>query len=77
MSLLRDRSAELAADIARIRRQYRPADVIEDQALTSGTAQAVWLRAQDPAGACGGPLLALVFRGQPGRPWAGGDDRLR
>ncbi len=50
----------LAADIARIRRQYRPADVIENQGLASGTAQAVWLRAQDPAGPYGGPLLALV-----------------
>lgn len=51
---------QLAADVARIRRQYGPADVIENQGLASGTAQAVWLRAQDPAGPYGGPLLALV-----------------
>jgi putative ABC transport system permease protein len=59
---------QLAADIARIRRQYRPADVIENQGLASGTAQAVWLRAQDPAGPYGGPLLALVSGHYPAGP---------
>ena len=58
----------LAADVARIRRQYRPADVIENQSLASGTAQAVWLRAQDPAGPYGGPLLALVSGRYPVGP---------
>ena len=58
----------LAADIARIRRQYRPADVIENQGLASGTAQAVWLRTQDPAGPYGGPLLALVSGRYPDGP---------
>lgn len=50
----------LAADIAAIQRQYRPADVIENQGLASGTVQAVWLRAQNPGGPYGRPLLALV-----------------
>jgi putative ABC transport system permease protein len=59
---------QLAADLARIRRQYRPADVIENQVLASGTAQAVWLRAQDPAGPYGGPLLALVSGHYPAGP---------
>ncbi len=59
---------QLAADIARIRRQYRPADVIENRGLASGTAQAVWLRAQDPAGPYGGPLLALVSGHYPVGP---------
>jgi len=58
----------LAADIARIREQYQPADVIENQGLASGTAQAVWLRAQDPAGPYGGPLLALVSGRYPDGP---------
>jgi putative ABC transport system permease protein len=58
----------LAADIARIRTQYRPANVIQDQGLASGTAQAVWLRAQDPAGPYGGPLLALVSGHYPAGP---------
>jgi putative ABC transport system permease protein len=59
---------DLAADIARIRRQYRPADVIQNQGLASGTVQAVWLRAQDPAGPYGGPLLALVSGRYPAGP---------
>ena len=59
---------QLAADIAAIRRQYRPADVIENQGLASGTVQAVSLRAQDPAGPYGGPLLALVSGRYPAGP---------
>ena len=59
---------DLAADIAGIRGQYRPADVIENQGLASGTVQAVWLRAQDPAGPYGGPLLALVSGRYPAGP---------
>jgi putative ABC transport system permease protein len=58
----------LAADIAAIQRQYRPADVIENQGLASGTVQAVWLRAQNPGGSYGGPLLALVSGRYPGGP---------
>jgi putative ABC transport system permease protein len=58
----------LAADIAAIQRQYRPADVIENQGLASGTVQAVWLRAQNPGGPYGGPLLALVSGHYPVGP---------
>jgi putative ABC transport system permease protein len=58
----------LAADIAAIQRQYRPADVIENQGLASGTVQAVWLRAQKPGGPYGGPLLALVSGRYPAGP---------
>ena len=58
----------LAADIAAIQRQYRPADVIENQGLASGTVQAVWLRAQNPGGPYGGPLLALVSGRYPAGP---------
>ena len=59
---------QLAADIATIQRQYRPADVIENQGLATGTAQAVWLRAQDPAAPYGGPLLALASGHYPAGP---------
>ena len=59
---------QLAGDIARIRRQFRPADVIENKGLASGTAAAIWLRAQDPAGPYGGPLLALVSGHYPVGP---------
>jgi putative ABC transport system permease protein len=58
----------LAADIAAIQRQNRPADVIENQGLASGTVQAVWLRAQNPGGPYGGPLLALVSGRYPAGP---------
>jgi putative ABC transport system permease protein len=50
----------LAADIATIKASYGPADVIENQNLTSGLVQNIELRAQNPAGPYGGPLLALV-----------------
>jgi len=58
----------LAPDIAAIRRRYGPADVIENQNLATGTVQAVWLRAQDPARPYGGPLLALVSGRYPAAP---------
>jgi putative ABC transport system permease protein len=58
----------LVADIAAIQRQYRPADVIENQGLATGTVQAVWLRAQNPGGPYGGPLLALVSGHYPVGP---------
>jgi putative ABC transport system permease protein len=50
---------QLAAVIAAIQRRYGPVDVIENQALSTGAAQSVELRAQDPAGRFGAPLLAL------------------
>jgi putative ABC transport system permease protein len=42
--------------------------VIENQGLASGTVQAVWLRAQNPGGPYGGPLLALVSGHYPVGP---------
>jgi putative ABC transport system permease protein len=58
----------LAADIAAIQRQYHPADVIENQDITTGTVQSVQLRAQDPAGPYGSPMLALVSGHYPSGP---------
>jgi putative ABC transport system permease protein len=58
----------LAAEIAAIRQQYGPADVIENQALTTGSADNVQLRAQDPHGRFGAPLLALDSGRYPSGP---------
>jgi putative ABC transport system permease protein len=49
----------LAAVIAGIKQKYGPANVIENQALNTASTQSVELRAQDPHGRFGGPLLAL------------------
>ena len=46
----------LAAEIAAIGRRYGPVDVIQNQALNTGSTQSVELRAQNPAGRFGGPL---------------------
>jgi len=51
---------QLAADIAAVRRRFGPVEVIENQTLTSGTVQSIELRAQDPHGRYGRPMLALV-----------------
>jgi len=58
----------LAADIASIQAKYGPVDVIEHQALATGTAQNVELRAQNPAGRFGRPLLALDSGHYPSGP---------
>ena len=58
----------LAAEIAAIEQRYGPADVIENQALTTGSAASVQLRAQDPHGRFGTPLLALDSGRYPSGP---------
>ncbi|HEY9481942.1 MAG TPA: FtsX-like permease family protein, partial [Micromonosporaceae bacterium] len=50
----------LAADIAAIRQHFGTADVIENASLATGLAQIAQLRAQDPDGAYGRPMLALA-----------------
>ncbi len=50
----------LAADVAAIQNHFGTADVIENANLTTGLTQGGQLRAQDPNGAYGGPMLALV-----------------
>jgi putative ABC transport system permease protein len=58
----------LAALVAQIQRHYGPVDVIENQALSTGSTQSVELRAQDTAGRFGRPLLALVSGHYPAGP---------
>ena len=50
----------LAASIAAIRQRFGPIDVIENQAIDTGSVDTADLRAQDPDGAYGHPMLALV-----------------
>lgn len=50
----------LAADIAAIRQRFGTIDVIESQRLATGSVQNVELRAQDPSGPYGRPMLAVV-----------------
>jgi len=61
-------SPHLAAEVAAITQKYGPADVIENQALSTATTQSVELRAQDPHGRFGGPLLALDEGRYPAGP---------
>jgi putative ABC transport system permease protein len=58
----------LAAVIAAIQQKYGPIDVIENQALSTGSTQAVELRAQNPTGRFGSPLLALDSGHYPSGP---------
>jgi putative ABC transport system permease protein len=50
----------LTASIAAIRHRFGAIDVIENQAIDTGSVDTVDLRAQDPDGAYGHPMLALV-----------------
>jgi len=50
----------LTADIAAIRAHFGPVDVIENQTFATGLVQGAQLRAQNPGGAFGRPMLALV-----------------
>jgi putative ABC transport system permease protein len=58
----------LTADIAAIRDRFRPVDVIENQNFATGLTQGAQLRAQDPDGAYGRPMLALVSGRYPRGP---------
>src|SRR5215831_16389739 len=49
----------LAADIASLRSRYGAVDVIENQAISTGSSQQAYLRAQDPHGSYGQPMLKL------------------
>jgi putative ABC transport system permease protein len=60
--------AHLAADIAAVTSKYGPADVIENQNISTGLTEAVQLRAQDPHGPYGGPMLALTSGHYPTGP---------
>ena len=55
----------LSADIAALRHRYGTVDVIENELLRTGSTEQAYLRAQDPRGAYGRPLLRLVSGGYP------------
>jgi putative ABC transport system permease protein len=50
----------LTADIAALKAHFGPVDVIENQTFATGLVQGAQLRAQNPDGAFGRPMLALV-----------------
>ena len=58
----------LTADIAAIQYRWGPADVIENQNITTGTTQSVPLRAESPHGLYSGPMLGLVSGTYPAGP---------
>jgi len=58
----------LAADIAAIAGRWGPADVIENQDISTGTTQPVQLRAENPHGHYNAPLLSLVSGAYPAGP---------
>ena len=58
----------LAADIATIQASWGPADVIENQDVTTGTTAPVHLRAENPHGNYNAPMLSLVSGAYPSGP---------
>ncbi|MGH3192845.1 MAG: FtsX-like permease family protein, partial [Streptosporangiaceae bacterium] len=58
----------LAADIAAVQDRWGPADLIENEDLTTGTTQSVQLRAESPHGHYNTPLLSLVSGSYPAGP---------
>jgi putative ABC transport system permease protein len=64
-----DSGPQLAAQIVRLAHRFGRVDVIENQTLTiPGTLQTYDLRAQNPAGPFGGPMLSLVSGHYPATP---------
>jgi putative ABC transport system permease protein len=61
-------SPHLAADIAAIRTHFGTVDVIENQDFATGLVTGAQLRAQNPDGAYGRPMLALVSGRYPRGP---------
>lgn len=58
----------LTTDIKTVTSKYGPAEVIENQNLSTGLTEPVQLRAQDPHGRYGGPMLSLVSGQYPDGP---------
>jgi len=59
---------QLAADIAAIQGRWGPADLIESQTITAGSAQPLQLLAESPHGHYNAPLLGLVSGAYPAGP---------
>lgn len=60
LALVSGSAGRVDAEVAAVRRSVGAVDVIENQPLVTGLSQAAQLRAQDPAGRFGRPMLALV-----------------
>ena len=60
--------SRLDADVAALGQRFGTVEVIENQRLATGTTQDVQLRAQDPAGPYGRPMLDLVSGRYPAGP---------
>ncbi|MEP7025449.1 MAG: FtsX-like permease family protein, partial [Actinomycetota bacterium] len=58
----------LAADIAAIRQHFGAIDVTENRAIATGTVNGIQLRAQNPAGPYGQPMLRLTSGRYPAGP---------
>ncbi len=59
---------QLTQDIATVINKYGPGDVIENQSLSTGLTEPVQLRAQDPRGPFGYPMLSLISGHYPTGP---------
>src|SRR2546421_2884931 len=62
---------QLAAHLAAIGQRFGTVEVIENRELSTGTVEGVRLRAQDPAGPLGPPMLGPVSRPHPARSGEG------
>jgi len=58
----------VASEVARLRQHFGTVDVIDEQPLATGATDAARVRAQDPAGAYGKSMLALVAGRYPAGP---------
>jgi putative ABC transport system permease protein len=68
LATLPGRDPNLAADIAAARERFGAVDVIEDRTIATGAVEGALLRAQDPHGRYGYPMLALVSGRYPAAP---------
>lgn len=57
--------SHLSADLTALRSRFGTIDVIENQNIATGMSQGTQLRAQDPHGGYGGPMLALLSGSYP------------
>lgn len=68
MAVLPGTDPHLARDAAAIGARFGPVDVIENRNLATGSTSQVQLRAQNPHGPFGGPMLSLVSGHYPAGP---------
>jgi putative ABC transport system permease protein len=68
MATLQGSDPHLAADISAVTRKFRPATVVENENLSTGTTQQVQLRSEQPNAPFSGPMLSLVSGRYPSAP---------